>query len=144
LIESTLPIVAGLGVTAEPINRGGESNAAGAAFSSMGEFRRHIEPSFRPTIATGGCNPMSDPCLSRPWEELDDRRKKKLIRDVESLRESIRLAGPEFVRGNVAERKQALKHIGWCLTELTAFRDRLTKTDWPVSSSHPDSDPSPL
>jgi hypothetical protein len=71
-------------------------------------------------------------------------RKKKLIRDVESLRESIRLAGPDFVRGNVAERKQALKHVGWCLTELTAFRDRLTKTDWPVSSSHPDSDPSPL
>ena len=71
-------------------------------------------------------------------------RKKKLIRDVESLRESIRLAGPDFVRGNVAESKQALKHVSWCLTELTAFRDRLTKIDWPVSSSHPDSDPSPL
>jgi hypothetical protein len=53
-------------------------------------------------------------------------RKKKLIRDIESLRESIRLAGPEFVRGNPDEARQLLKHIGWCLTELTALRDRLT------------------
>lgn len=30
-------------------------------------------------------------------------RKKKLIRDIEALRESIRLAGPEFVRGNAEE-----------------------------------------
>jgi hypothetical protein len=57
-------------------------------------------------------------------------RKKKLIRDVESLRESIRLIGPEFVRGSADERKQVLKHIGWCLTELTALRDRLTKTEF--------------
>jgi hypothetical protein len=45
-------------------------------------------------------------------------RKKKIIRDIEALRESIRLAGPEFVRGNVEERRQLLKHIGWCMTEL--------------------------
>ena len=57
-------------------------------------------------------------------------RKKKLIRDIEQLRESIRLAGPEFVRGNADERRQLLKHIGWCMTELTALRDRLTKTEF--------------
>jgi hypothetical protein len=57
------------------------------------------------------------------------QRKKKLIRDIEALRESIRLAGPEFVRGNAEERRQLLKHIGWCLTELTALQDRLAKID---------------
>ena len=56
-------------------------------------------------------------------------RKKKLIRDIEALRESIRLAGPEFARGNAEERRQLLKHIGWCMTELTALRDRVTKID---------------
>jgi len=56
-------------------------------------------------------------------------RKKKLIRDIEALRESIRLAGPEFVSGNAEERRQLLKHIGWCMTELTALRDRVTKID---------------
>jgi hypothetical protein len=56
-------------------------------------------------------------------------RKKKLIRDIEALRDSIRLAGPAFVRGNAEERRQLLKHVGWCLTELTALRDRLTKSD---------------
>ena len=71
--------------------------------------------------------PNGLPRSSRPSEELDDRTRKKLIRDIESLRESIRLAGPEFVRGNVDERRQLLKHIGWCLTELTALRDRLAK-----------------
>ena len=56
-------------------------------------------------------------------------RKKKIIRNIEALRESIRLAGPEFVRGNVEERRQLLKDIGWCMTELTALGDRLTKID---------------
>ena len=56
-------------------------------------------------------------------------RKRKLIRDIEGLRESIRLAGPEFVKSNAEERRQLLKHIGWCTTELTALRDRLTKID---------------
>ena len=41
----------------------------------------------------------------------------------------IRTAGPEFVRGNADERRQLLKHIGWCMTELTALRHRLTKID---------------
>jgi hypothetical protein len=56
-------------------------------------------------------------------------RKKKLIRDIEALRESIRLAGPEFVRGNAEERRQLLKHIAWCMTELTALGDRLANID---------------
>jgi hypothetical protein len=56
-------------------------------------------------------------------------RKKKLIRDIEALRESIRLAGSEFVRGNAEERRQLLKHIGLCTTELTALGDRLAKID---------------
>jgi hypothetical protein len=56
-------------------------------------------------------------------------RKKRLIRNIEALRESIRLAGPEFVRGNAEERRQLRKHIGWCMTELTALGDRLAKID---------------
>jgi hypothetical protein len=56
-------------------------------------------------------------------------RKEKLIRDIEALRQSIKLAGPGFVRGNAEERRQLLKHIGWCMTELTALGDRLAKID---------------
>jgi hypothetical protein len=54
----------------------------------------------------------------------------KLKRDIEGLKESVKLAGPEFLNASSAnERKAILDHLGWCRTEIIKLESELKKSN---------------
>jgi hypothetical protein len=56
--------------------------------------------------------------------------REKLIRDMDGLRDSIKLAGPEILKAsNAQERKQILDHVGWCQKELAELKTKLKSSN---------------
>jgi hypothetical protein len=51
----------------------------------------------------------------------------KILRDIETLRESIKLDNEEIAKFHFSgeQLQGVLTHIGWCMTELSGLKERL-------------------